>query len=942
MTRLIRLAVFFFASLVSISWAQDSGLSDPNWVSGELENGLRYFIRPNGKPENRLEIRLVVNAGSILEADDQQGLAHFLEHSAFNGTRNFEKQEMVDYLESLGMVFGPDLNAYTSFDETVYKLRVPTENQETVEKAFLILSDWAGEITNSDEALDGERGVVIEEWRGSRGADARLRDLQFPVMFAGSQYAVRLPIGTLEVLENFDFDRLRDFYRDWYRPDLISVVAVGDLDVEKTRELIEKYFSELKGPENPPERVDYLHPEHKKTLVGVFTDPELTSSEITLMWKRLPNPVRNEADYIEDLKSFLAADMLTQRLTELTQQPDAPFLQGGSYQGGYTRGGDVFLLYGAVKDQEGAHLKAAKTLLTEAWRVKQHGFTQAELDRALSRIIRSLEKSFAERNNTESDTLANEIIRHALTGEYVPGIERELEVNQKVLADINLEELQSLVVTWMTDDNRVIMASGPSRDEGNLLPSEEELLSVFSNTESLDLVAYDDGLSDLPLIQSQPEPGKLTKRSDREDLGLTMLEFSNNLRIILKPTDFKHDEILLQGWRSGGMNLASEDQWLSARMAASVAETNGMGSFSAVDLQKKLSGKLAGLSVSLSMDQDELQGSASPQDLETLFKLIHLRFTTVREDPSAFAALQERLREGVRNRLSDPQAEFDEMVNLTLSDFHPRMQPLSLEDVDQISMQDSLRFFSSRFGNASGFTFLFTGNIDPETFIPLAEKWLASLPSEPPQSEARFLDTDFPKYELRRIMRKGLEPISQVQMVWTTDDFNWTYASRHRMQSMISALRIRLREELREEQGGTYHVSAWTPQRHYPEPRAMVRIAFSCDPEKVEGLIESVYGLIEEIQESPLDPSYAQKVREGQLRRREVDLKENSFWSFVIPFYDWHGEDLGVLFDFETYVESTTPESLQETAASFFETPHHSVFILYPEHRLTETVDETP
>jgi zinc protease len=578
--------------------------------------------------------------------------------------------------------------------------------------------------------------------------------------------------------------------------------------------------------------------------------------------------------------------------------------------------------------------------LTEALRVEQHGFTQAELDRAVSRRIRSLEKSLAELNNTESDTFAAEIIRHALTGEYVPGIERELIVNREALSEISLAELQPLVDEWMTEENRVIMASGPSHDEGDVLPSEAELLSVFEKGKYLELDAYEDGMSDQPLIQADPEPGVLTKRSEREDLELTILEFSNNTRILLKPTDFKHDEILVQAWRAGGMNLADDSQWLSARMAASVAQTTGMGSFSTVDLQKKLSGKLVGLSASFSIDQDQLEGSASPQDLETLLQLIHLRFTTVREDPAAFAALQERLREGVRNRLSDPKAAFGELVTLTLSQFHPRREPLRMEDVDQMNMQDSLAFFSSRFSNASGFTFLFTGNVDPETFIPLAEKWLASLPDESSLSPARFLDTDFPKYELRRVMRKGLEPISQVQMVWATDDFEWTYGSRHQLQSLIATLRIRLREELREEQGGTYHVSAWTPLRHYPEPRAMVRIAFSCDPERVEDLIESVYTLIDEIREAPLEESYAQKVREGQLRRRETDLQDNRFWSYVLPFYDWHGEDPSVILDFESYVDDITAEKIHSTAEEFFQTPHHSVYILYPESPSSEAGEE--
>ena len=930
MNRIIRLGLFYLSTAAIVLCGQESGLSDPDWVSGELDNGLRYFIRENAKPEDRIEIRLVVNAGSILEADDQQGLAHYLEHSAFNGTENFEKNEMVNFLESLGMVFGPDLNAYTSFDETVYKLKVPTDNPDTIEKAFLILSDWAGAITNTDDALENERGVVIEEWRGRRGADTRIRDQQYPVMFPGSRYAERLPIGKLDVLESFDFERLRDYYRDWYRPDLISVVVVGNLDVENIRNLVEKYFSPLENPENAPERVSYVHPFHSETQVGVFTDPELTSAQVTLMWKMSANPVRTKKAYIEDIKSALATDMLNQRLQEITQQADAPFLGAGTYQGGFTRGGDVFMLYGMVKDQEGSYLHAVSALLTEAERIKRHGFTQTELDRAVSRRIRRFEKLFAARNTTESSAYAEEMIRHALTGEFLPGIERELELHRTALSEIKPGELQNLFQTWMTDENRVVMASGPSHGENSFLPSEVELLSVFKKVESNNIDTYEDGEADRPLIEKEPTAGEIVQKSQRDDLGLLIYDLSNGIRVTLKPTKFQDDEILFSAWRAGGMNLASDAEWPHARMAAPVAEATGLGDFSSVDLSKKLSGKLVRLSAGLTMDQDQLNGATAPDDLETLLKLIHLRFTTVREDPSAFAALQERIRENVRNRLSDPKAEFSELVTQTLNLYHPRLAPLHLEDVEKIEMGKSLSYFQDRFDNAYGFNFLFTGDIDPVSFESMMEKWLGSLPSKQVEPKASFVDSKFPEYEIRRVMRKGLEPVSQVHMIWTTTDFTWNYASRHRIQSMIGVLRIRLREVLREEQGGTYHVSAWTPMEHYPEARASVRIAFSCDPNRVESLIEGVNDLITEIVQSPLEESYVQKVKEGQLRSREVDLKENSFWNYVLPFYDWHQEDPAVVLAFEDYVGRITPETIQETAAKFFDTPHQSVFILYP------------
>lgn len=918
----------FFTFLLSLLFAE--GLQDPKWVSGELENGFRYFIRQNEKPEERAELRLVVNAGSILEEEDQQGLAHYLEHSAFNGTEHFEKNDMVKFLESLGMGFGPDLNAYTSFDETVYMLTVPTGDKEVLEKAFLILSDWAGRIQNTDEALENERGVIIEEWRGRRGAQARIRDQQYPVMFAGSRYAERLPIGKLEVLRDFEFDRLREYYRDWYRPELMSVVAVGPLDVEETREWIDRYFSDLTGPENPPERATFEHPPHEETYAGTFSDPELTSASVTLIWKHPPELIRSEEDYIRDIHASLAVDMLNQRMRELTQKADAPFLQGGGYQGSFTRGGSVYYLYASVEDKPGAYMEAARALLRESERALRHGFSEGELARAVSRRLRALEQAYTERNNTESGNFAGEMVEHALTGIYVPGIERELEVNRRVLPDIELDAIQSLFNNWIREENRVIMATGPAHEDGTRLPEEDELLAVYQTIANEEIAPYEDGVSDQPLVLEPPQPGQIVDRDSREDLGTTTWTLSNGVKVTLKPTDFKQDEILVEAWRVGGTQTAPDDRWNSARLAASAASAMGMGPFSTVDLQKILSGKLVDLSPYLNADREGVTGAASPQDLQTLMELIYLRFTAPRVDEEAFAALQNRLRESVRNRLADPKAEFSDLVDQTLSLHHPRTRPLELEDVDALDPEEALAFFQSRFGNAHGFHFLFTGNLDPDAFAPLAERWLGGLPSVETDLEPDYFGIGYPAYSLKRQMNKGVEPVAQVRMVWTVPSFEFNYQSRHNIHSLVAALRIRLREVLREDQSGTYHVSVWPALEHRPNARAQLSIAFGCDPDKVEELMASVEALIEEVRTEPLDESYAQTVRETQRRRRETDMKENSFWTYILSFYEWHDEDPGVVLEFEDYVSGVSPESLMETAAWLFDTPHRADFVLMP------------
>lgn len=930
-------AFFIFSG---ICWADPAGPTDPAWTHGTLENGIRYFIRPNGKPENRQELRLVVDAGSVLEDEDQRGLAHYLEHMAFNGTTHFAKDEMVKYLESLGMAFGPDLNAYTSFDETVYKLRLPTDEAETVEKGYLVLSDWASEIIASDEELEAERGVIIEEWRGRRGGRARVRDQQYPVMFPESRYAERLPIGTLEVLENFEFDRLRDFYGEWYRPELMSVVAVGDLDVEETRRKIETYFADIEAPEEARERKEYTHPPHEETMVGVFSDPELNSSDVALMWKMPPMPVRNREAYLRSINASLITEMLNVRLSEKAQTSDAPFLSGGAYRGGYTRGGDVFMLYAEVEDGEGAYTRGAEVLLAEALRAARHGFTEAELARVQGRTLRELEKKVKERDTTESAVHAGEAVRHALTGEWMPGIVAELELHREWFPQVTPEKLQTLLDSWMTEENRVIMATGPSTEGETRLPSEEELRGVYDRVDPAGLEPYEEADLDRPLVAEAPEPGEVVEKEVREDLGLHVWTLSNGVRVILKPTDFKEDQILLNAWSPGGSNAYDDDRALQARVASQALSAMGLGAFSAVDLGKKLSDRMVSVSPVIGGAREGFSGGASPEDLETMLQLVYLHFQEPRRDAEAFEAMRNRLRAKVRNRLAEPRTRFRDMVSATLNLYHPRRLPMTPEEVDALDVEAVLEVIRDRFAHAGDFTFLLTGNLDPEAVEPMLAQWLGGLPAAGEDEEPTFLETGFPRHHTQRTMTAGVEPISEVHMVWFQDDVEYTYATRHEVSSLAGALRIRLREVLREEMGGTYHTSVVPDIQHRPTPRVALRIVFGCDPDRVDDLVEGVYGVVEEMKTETLEASYPQTVRETQRRRREVDMRENRFWDSVIEFYLWNDEDPGILLEFEEYVKKIDADYLRSAARRFFEVPDHAVFILKPEEDAAE--EEAP
>ncbi len=900
---------------------------DPNVIQGRLDNGLRYIIRNNGKPENRVELRLVVNAGSVLEEEDQRGLAHFLEHMAFNGTKHFAKQELVDYLESIGMAFGPDLNAYTSFDETVYKLQVPTDDTAILDQAFLILQDWAQGVLNQSEEIEAERGVVIEEWRGRRGARQRIRDKQFPVIFHDSQYANRLPIGTKEVLDNFDHDRLRALYRDWYRPDLMAFIAVGDVPVEQLEARIRETFGTLTNPGDPRPRPIFEVPDHEETLVSTVSDPEATSSDVNVYYKRDKADLRTRSDYRRYLMEDLFNAMLNERLAELRKKADPPFLNAYSFKGGFVRTKDVFGLGATVPDN--GFIRGLESVFTEAERVRRHGFTAGELERAKIQSMRGMEVAYNERDTTESSRYATEYVSDFTRDTISPGVEEELRLHQELLPAIAIEEIDQLARDWITENNRVILASGPEKDEITM-PTEAELLALFGRVEAAEIAPYVDDTAAGPLLENPPTPGQIVERAEIEPLGLTLWTLSNGIRLILKPTDFKADEILFSGFSPGGSSMANLGEFIPASTAASAMMESGLGSFSQVQLTKKLAGKVVAVSPYIQELEEGLAGQCAPQDLETLFQLTHLWFTAPRADEEAFASFQERLRAQLQNRLANPAAVFRDAMTEILSQNHPRRKPWTPNTVDDMDLAESLETFRERFADADDFTFLLVGSFDLEKLAPLVETYLASLPVLPSEEAWRDHSIRQPLGWVEKDVRKGLEPKSRVAMQFH-GPIEWTFKQRFAVQTMLAALNIRLRERLREEMGGTYSVGAYPTLNQFPEPHYTIHVVFGCAPEQVDNLIAGVREEIEALKNEPLDPIYLTKVKEGQLRKREIALEKNGFWQGVLKFYYWNGEDPLQLLEFESMVNATDAAGIQATAQKYFGTENQAVFRLFPE-----------
>ncbi len=900
---------------------------DPKVTIGQFANGLRYYIRENKKPENRAELRLVVNAGSVLEDDDQLGLAHFLEHMAFNGTKNFAKHELIEFMESIGMRFGPGLNAYTSFDETVYMLQIPTESEEVMEKAFQILDDWTQALSLENEEIDRERGVIIEEWRLGRGAGARMMDKQFPVIFKGSHYADRLTIGKKEIIENFEHDVLKRFYREWYRPDLMAVVAVGDFDSAKVEPLIIEHFSRLPEAKDPRPRTIFPVPDHEETLFAIATDKEAMNTGVAVIHKLPLQDMSTVGAYRQMIVEQLYHGMLNQRFVELAQKKDPPFLGASSGKGQFVRSKEVYVLNAGVKDE--GIVQGLEALVVESERVTRHGFTPSELDRQKRQLLRSIERSYTERKKNNSNLYVSEYIRNFLEGEPIPGIEYEFELFKRFIPEISLEEVNKIGQDWLTENNRVILVNAPEK-EGLAIPTEEDLLGVLNSVKNMEIAPYEDTSTEMPLMSEIPEAGEIVEKKVLDDYGITEWRLSNGVRVILKPTDFKEDEIVFQAQSPGGTSLASDEDFIPARTASQIISAGGVGEFSALDLQKKLAGKVVNVRPVISDWEEGLMGSASPKDIETLFQLIHLYFTAPRADVTMFDVLKNRMKAALENRNADPRFVFYDTLGRILTQDHPRVRSLTVEQLEEMDLEKSLHFYKDRFADASDFIFVFVGNLDLEVLEPLVARYVASLPSLDREESWKDVGIRPPKGVIKKTVKKGVEPQSQVAIVFT-GPFEYTQASRNAIRAMGLVLQTRLRNKIREDLGGTYSISASPSYDRIPVPAYSVAISFGTDPDRVEELTKVIFQEIEKLKKEGVTEDELRDATQAMYRDFETGIKQNR-WLLTQLYYRFlEGEDLESLFDYLKSLESMTTEVINGAAKSYLDMENHVQVILYPE-----------
>jgi zinc protease len=902
---------------------------DPLITVGTLPNGLRYYIRANRQPQARAELRLVVNAGSVLEDDDQRGLAHFVEHMSFNGTLHFPRQTVVGFMQSLGMRFGAHVNAHTTFDETVYELQIPSDNPAVMDRSLLILEDWAHAVSFDAAEIDKERGVILEEWRLGLGADERIQDTQLPILLDRSRYAERLPIGKPEIIRQVNHDRLKQFYADWYRPDLMAVIAVGDFDKSAVEAQIKSHFGPIPAPSSPKPRPAYTVPDQPGTRYSVITDPEATVTHVGVYGKMAAREQATIGAYRREMVENLFSGMLSARLDEITHTPNAPFLKAETDRRLFVRAEETTTLDALVPD-DGVE-RGVSALFTEIDRVVRFGFTATELNRQKLNLQRFLERGVVEKDKSPSQPLADEFVRNFVQGEPIPGIVAEFALNQRFLPQITLAEVNSIAKEWLPDRNRLVLVSAPMKNRA-ALPLEATLAAAIKAASGGPLTRYVDSVSTQPLLAQPPAPGAVATTSTNELLGVTEWVLSNGVRVVLKPTTFKQDEILFRAVSPGGTSLASDEDLVPAETASQVIAAGGLGNLSGIDLNKILAGTSVGVRADIGETATRLVGGASRKDLERMFQLVYLTFTAPRADPAAFRVLTEQLKVALAHQDALPDTAFRDALDAALSQNHPRAQPMTAARVDQMSLDKSLAFYRARFADASNFTFVLVGSFDVATIKPLVERYLASLPALHRHEIAKDVGMHPPAGVVETVVRKGIDPKSQISIVFT-GPFQNDEMQRVVIRAMAETLSGNLQSILREDLGGTYGVNVEPRFAQRPTAEYRLTISFSCDPTRTASLVRTTFQLIEQFRRNGPSEGQVADARTALARDFETNSQRNEYLLERMLFKYEYQEDVKDVFNMRQFYDQLTAPLLRDAARAYLNPNRYVQVTLLPETR---------
>jgi len=902
---------------------------DPTVRTGKLSNGFTYYIRHNEEPKNRVIMYLANKAGSILEDEHQRGLAHFMEHMSFNGTKHFPKNELINYLQKSGIRFGADLNAYTGFDETVYQLPIPADKPELLKGAFSIMRDWAQEATLDPAEINKERGVVLEEKRLGKGAAERMQRIYWPVMLNNSRYAERLPIGKDTVLNNFKPEAIKSFYHDWYRPDLQALIVVGDINVGEIENTIKKTFSSLKNPVHEKARTKYAVSLTGKNQFIKVTDKEMTATAVDVLIKHQAPKLKTEADYRIAVEQELFNQMLGGRFSELSRKADVPFISGGANISALMGGLDS---YDASVEAKPGQLEAGtKAVWRETVRLIKFGFTQTELDRAKAAYLSNMTLALKEKNKTNSENYVREYLAYFLKDIAAPGIDKEYELTKADLQKITLTDLTELTRTYITSTNRDIILLAPEKDK-QTLPDEKTISGWLTAVENENLTPYTDNANSKPLLAAAPGIGQVKSEHYDKNLNITTLTLSNGVTVLLKPTSFKNDEILFTGFASGGTSLFNDQEYPSASNAAAIVASGGVGNYGADELQKYLQGKQVSVGPFINENYEGINGGSTPDDLETAMKLIYGYFTQPRKDSLIFKSIVARSKAAIANRSNDPASVFSDTTAAVLSNYNPRHMGPTMEKIDRISLEKAFEVYKSSFANAPDFTFIFTGSIDIAKIRPLIEQYLGTLPATGTHREFKDLDIHIPPGKIDKTVYKGSEPKSTV-LLFFSGNYDYSQENNIKMDALKEVLEIRLLQRLREDESGVYSPGVFDNINKIPQQRYSLIIQFSCAPQNVDKLVASTLDEINKLKTAGPPQENVDKWRAESKTSFEPQLKTNGFWLNYLNRQLQNHENLDQVNHYNELLQNVTSEQLKAEALKYLSGDNFIKLVLKPESR---------
>lgn len=888
----------------------------PDVRSGVLPNGLKYYIRYNAKPEKKVELRLSVNAGSILEDDDQQGLAHFMEHMNFNGLENFPGNQLVTYLQSIGVEFGNDLNAYTGFDQTVYILPVPSDDSVKLEKAFQVIADWSGASLLTNEEIDKERGVILAESRMGKGADDRMMKKWLPALMNGSKYGVRLPIGLDEVIEKFDYDVLKRFHKDWYRPDLQSVAVVGDMPVELAEKMIIEKFSKFKNPQNPRLRPEIFEVKpFTENRAMMVSDEEANATQISIIGNaHNDKPIVTEKDYLDKLTNDLCFRIISMRLDEAKNSPAPPFIYAYSYLGGWARGYENFSLMAVSGNDQ---MKAAiETLVKEALRVKKFGFTQAELDRAKASMLASMEKFYNERAKTESGNLVWELVSLYLDGDAAPGIEWEYNFTKNNLDKITLSSFDEVRQKINIDDKYFAYVTAKTAQN---LPTDDQLKAWIDNAIAQPLLQYQEKAIAKSLLAKEPKGGKSVRSVINNKLGTTTMTLENGVTVCLKPTDFKNDEIVFKGIRQGGYSLYTGKDYYSAQYSNNAVDEMGYGNFSNSDLKKFLAGKNVNVSTIVEDYSEYVQGNSTVKDMETMFQLIYLKCTAPRKDKEAFKSYISREKQQMENIKQNPMYLFMDTTYNVLYQGNPRAHQFdNPATFDKINMDNAVKFYKERIGNAKGMYYTFVGSFKIEEIKPLIEKYLGGLPADELEMKAKDIGLFPVQGKKEFVLKKGKEQQAMLthyingKAVFTADDNFY-------LSQLNEVINNYIIDTIREKMSAIYGGGTGGSIEKYPRQEYLIQTYFPCSPENIDKVNDAYLKIIDKVKlDGGISDSDWERVKEPALKNYQVNIKTNKYWLNSLITANYYMTDPNRIMTFEQRINGITPAKLSQIARKFY------------------------